>query len=94
MVKLHLFQRQRNKQKYLISRKFQYKPTSFWTKQKGSKFLLMFQFGLVPTTNKPTNITKDTISAIDHIITNSITNSEFETAIVTADISDISQSST
>ena len=54
----------------------------------------MFQFGLVPTTNKPTNITKDTISAIDHIITNSITNSEFETAIVTADISDIFQSST
>ena len=50
----------------------------------------MFQFGLVPTTNKPTNITKDTISAIDHIITNSITNSEFETASVTADISDIS----
>ena len=39
-------------------------------------------------------MTKDTISAIDHIITNSITNNEFETAIVTADISDISQSST
>ena len=43
----------------------------------------MFQFGLVPTTNKPTRITKDTISAIDHI-TNSIINSEFKTA----DISD------
>ena len=35
---------------------------------------LMFQFGLVPTTNKPTRKTKDTIYAIDHIITNSITN--------------------
>ena len=43
----------------------------------------MFQFGLVPTTNKPTRITKDTISAIDHI-TNSIINNEFKTA----DISD------
>ena len=42
-----------------------------------------FQFGLVLTTNKPTRITKDTISAIDHIITN-----EFKTAILTADISD------
>ena len=48
---------------------------------------LMFQFGLVPTTNKP-KVTKDTISAIDHIITNSIINNEFKTAILTADISD------
>ena len=38
---------------------------------------------MVPTTNKPTRITKDTISAIDHI-TNSIINNEFKTA----DISD------
>ena len=47
----------------------------------------MFQFGLVPTRNKPTRITKDTISAIDHVLTNSITNNEFKTAILTADIS-------
>ena len=38
---------------------------------------------MVPTTNKPTRITKDTISAIDHI-TNSIINNEFKTV----DISD------
>ena len=49
---------------------------------------LMFQSGLVSTTNKLTRITKDTISAIDHIITNSIINREFRTAILTADISD------
>ena len=48
---------------------------------------LMFQFGLVPTTSKP-KVTKDTISAIDHIIANSIINNEFKTAILTADISD------
>ena len=30
----------------------------------------LFQFGFVKTANKPTKITKDTISAIDHIITN------------------------
>ena len=47
----------------------------------------MFRFGLVPTTYKPTRITKDTISAIDHIITISIINNEFKTAILTADIS-------
>ena len=49
---------------------------------------LMLQSGLVSTTNKLTRIAKDTISAIDHIITNSIINSEFRTAILTADISD------
>ena len=48
----------------------------------------MFKFGLVPTTNKPTGITKDMISAIDRIITNSIINNEFKTASLTGDISD------
>ena len=48
----------------------------------------LFQLGLVSTTNKPTRITKDTISAIDHIITNSIINSELKTSYLTADISD------
>ena len=33
---------------------------------------LKFQFGLVPTINKPTRVTNKTISAIDHIITSSI----------------------
>ena len=48
----------------------------------------LFQFGLVPTTNKPTRITNDTISAIDHIITNCIINNESKTSILSADISD------
>ena len=48
----------------------------------------MFQFGLVPATNKPTRTTKDLISAIDHIIANSIINNKFKTAIIRADISD------
>ena len=43
----------------------------------------MFQFELVPTTNKLTRITKYAISAIDHI-TNSIISNKFKTA----DISD------
>ena len=48
----------------------------------------MFQFGLVPTINKPTSVTNQTISAIDHIITNSIYNNDFKTGIIKADISD------
>ena len=42
---------------------------------------LMFQFGLVPTTNKPTRVTNKKISAIHHIITNSIYNNDFKTGI-------------
>ena len=42
---------------------------------------LMFQFGLVPTTNKPTRVTNKIISAIHHIITNSIYNNDFKTGI-------------
>ena len=49
---------------------------------------LMFQFGLVPTINKPTRVTNKTISAIEHIITNSIYNNDFKTAIIRTDISD------
>ena len=43
---------------------------------------------LVPTTNKSTRITKDTASAIDHVTMNFITNIEFKTEILTANISD------
>ena len=49
---------------------------------------LMFQFGLVPTRNKPTRVTNKTISAIDHIITNFIYNNDFKTGIIKTDISD------
>ena len=38
---------------------------------------LMLQFGLVPTINKPTRVTKRTISAIDHIIRNSVCNNDY-----------------
>ena len=49
---------------------------------------LMFHFGLVPTINKPTRVTNKTISAIDHIIKNSIYNNDFKTAIIRTAISD------
>ena len=49
---------------------------------------LMFQFGLVPTINKPTRVTHKTISVIDHINKNSIYNNAFKTAIIKTDIAD------
>ena len=49
---------------------------------------LMFQFGLIPSINKPTRVTNETISAIDQIITNYIYNKDFKTGIIKTDISD------
>ena len=45
---------------------------------------LMFKFGLIPTTNKPTRITKDTVSSIDH----KFYNKPFKTVILKTNISD------
>ena len=33
---------------------------------------LMFRHGLIPTINKPTRVARNTVTAIDHIITNSV----------------------
>ena len=43
---------------------------------------LMFEFSMIPTINKPTRVTKHTVTAIDKIITNCILNSDFKKAIV------------
>ena len=32
----------------------------------------IFQYNMVPTTNKPTRVTRNTVTAIDHIITNTV----------------------
>ena len=41
----------------------------------------MFRFGMIPIINKPTRIGRETVSAIDHIITNSIMHTGFKSAI-------------
>ena len=49
---------------------------------------LMFRHDLIPTVNKPTRVTRNTITTIDHIITNSVINAEFKTGTIKTDISD------
>ena len=57
--------------------------------EKVKKFLsLTFQHGLLPVINKPTGVTKTTITAIDHINTNSVLSNDIKTGILKADISD------
>ena len=48
----------------------------------------MFRFRMIPTNNKPTLVTRQTASAIDHIITNSIMCTGFKSGIIKTDISD------
>ena len=50
---------------------------------------LMFRFGMIPTINKPTRVTRHTATAIDHVFTNTIMgNIEIKAAIVKTDILD------
>ena len=57
--------------------------------EKVTKFLnLTFEYGLVPVINKPTRITKSTVTATDHIITNPILHRTINTGIIKLDISD------
>ena len=48
----------------------------------------MFRYGLIPTVHKPTRVTRNTATAIDHIITNSVINAEVKNGIIETDISD------
>ena len=49
---------------------------------------LMFEFSMIPTINKPTRVTSYTPTAIDNIITNSILDKDFKSAIIKTDLSD------
>ena len=48
---------------------------------------LMFRFGMIPKVNKPTRVTRQTASAIDHITANSIRHTGFKSRIIKTDIS-------
>ena len=43
---------------------------------------------MVPVINKPTRVTKTTVTAIDHIITNSLLYRTIDTGVIKLDISD------
>ena len=49
---------------------------------------LMFCFGIIPTINKPTRVTRQAARAIDYIIANSIIDTGFKSGIIKTDISD------
>ncbi|XP_057314221.1 uncharacterized protein LOC130655476 [Hydractinia symbiolongicarpus] len=51
-------------------------------------FNFIFQSGYIPLINKPTRVTKQNATVIDHIITNSFCDKELHSGIIKTDISD------
>ena len=57
--------------------------------KKVQKFLnIVYENGTIPIINKPTGLTNKTTTAIDHILTNSYTETIFKTTILKCDVSD------
>ena len=49
---------------------------------------IMFSHSMMPIINKPTYVTKNNTTAIDHIFINSVTTTKFKTGIIKPDIWD------
>ena len=61
----------------------------FENKKKVQNFInLMFRYGMIPTINKPKRVTANTATAIDHIITNIIIDTDIKTGILKSCILD------
>ena len=71
------------KKTFFLAGDFNINLLDFEANKKVQSFVsLMFEFSMIPTINKPTRVTKHTVTAIDNIITNCILNSDFKKAIV------------
>ena len=74
---------------FYASRDFNLNVLDYNKNEKVTQFLnLIFEYGFVPVINKPTRVTKNTATAIDHIITNSLLHRTINTGILKLDISD------
>ena len=61
----------------------------FEQNKKVQKFLnIMFRHSWMPVINKPTRVTKNAATAIDHIFINSVTTTKFKPGNIKSDISD------
>ena len=61
----------------------------FEQNKKVQNFLnIMFGHSMMPFINKPTRVTKNTATGINHIFINSVTTTKFKTGIIKLDISD------
>ena len=80
---------QKDKSEVLITGDFDINLLDFENNKKVQSFVnLMFPCGMVPVINKPTRVTRYTVTAINHVFTNSNINTEIKSAVIKADISD------
>ena len=76
------------KKEFLIMGDFKINLLDFENNKKVPSFVNLFRCIMVPLINKPTGATRYTTTSIDHMLTNSIINTEIKSAIIKADISD------
>ena len=88
-LKKLLFKNKNSSKNYYIARDFNLNMLDYDKDKKVQGFLnLIYQNGVIPTTNKPTRVTRKTAVSIDPIITNSFVENTFKTAIIKSDVSD------
>ena len=78
------------KKEVIMAGDFNMNLLDFEQNKKVQNFLdMMFGHSMMPVINKPTRVTKNTTTAIDHIFDNSVTTTKFKTGIIKSDISDL-----
>ena len=48
----------------------------------------MFSHNVIPTINKPTRVTRNRATAMDHFITNTVVDTQLKTGIIQTDLAD------
>ena len=77
------------KKEVIMAGDFNMNLPDFEQNKKVQNFLnIMFGHSMMPVINKPTRVTKNTTTAIDHIFINSVITTKFKTGIIKSDISD------
>ena len=80
----------KNRKNIVLAGDFNISFLDFETNKNVQDFInLIFCYNMIPLTNKPARVTRLSVNAIDHIITNSVTgHCDFESAIIKTDFSD------
>ena len=70
---------EKNDKKIILVEDFSINVLDFENNKKEEKILnLMFSHNMIPTVNKPTRVTRNTATAIDHFITNTVVDTQFK----------------
>ena len=90
ILKIYFQKNGKNPKNIVLAGDFNINFLDFETNKNMQDFLnLTFCYNMIPLTNKPTRATKHSANAIDHIITNSVTDrNDFKSVIIKTNLSD------